>query len=322
MPSVVRELFAAARLAPEGVVPWGVVPPVSGSGVYVVALTDSVDSLDSALSAPPLDPAAFARWLEIVPGLTLDGTAAIPTKLIDRISRFWLPDEVVVYIGMATSLPSRVGDYFATPIGARRPHAGGYFLKLLKNLRDLYVHYARCERPAQAEDAMLGAFCRSVSDTARRSLLDPAHPFPFANLEWPRGTRKAHGLRAAREVRTPKAGVSVGPAAVPRAQPVALAAAVSAGPYRTQPVTGPDLAAGQVRIPTTTPNKSLFPADRGDLAVIVRGRRMDARWDPRTGPVRERSGVLRFRDKGGLRAAVRQGEVLRVALRGGNLWIE
>jgi hypothetical protein len=48
-----------------------------------------------------------------------------------------------------------------------------------------------------AEHTMLGAFVRSVSDNTKRRLRDPKHPFPFANLEWPRGTRKDHGITGA-----------------------------------------------------------------------------------------------------------------------------
>lgn len=41
---------------------------------------------------------------------------------------------------------------------------------------------------------MLRAFVDAVSDVTRTVLADPDHPFPFANLEWPAGTRKAHGV--------------------------------------------------------------------------------------------------------------------------------
>jgi hypothetical protein len=83
---------------------------------------------------------------------------------------------------MATSLSDRVEQYYQTPIGARRPHAGGYFLKLLSNLDRLWVHYALCRDPSAAEDSMLRQFCERVSLDSKRALLDPAHPFPFANL--------------------------------------------------------------------------------------------------------------------------------------------
>jgi len=51
-----------------------------------------------------------------------------------RIASFWLPDEPIVYIGLATSLRSRVSGFYRTPIGARRPHAGGWLLKTLSIL--------------------------------------------------------------------------------------------------------------------------------------------------------------------------------------------
>jgi hypothetical protein len=108
---------------------------------------------------------------------------------------FWLSDEVILYIGLAgTSLRSRVRQYYCTPLGARRPHAGGDFLKTLSNADDLHVHWASTDNPSWAEGRMLEAFCRSVSEHARAQLFDPEHPFPFANLEWPAGTRKRHGL--------------------------------------------------------------------------------------------------------------------------------
>jgi len=97
---------------------------------------------------------------------------------MDRIRRFWILDEVVLYIGLAgTSLSTRLRHYYTTPIGDRRPHARGYFLNLLSNLDQLWVHYARHPDPELAEDRMLRRFCELVSHDSRRSLQDPAHPY-------------------------------------------------------------------------------------------------------------------------------------------------
>jgi hypothetical protein len=82
--------------------------------------------------------------------------------------------------------------------------------------------------------------------------------------------------------------------------------------YRTQRVTEADLRVGQIRIPVSGPTKALFPPERGPLAVSLRGRSLSVRWDPRMGPDRERSGVLRFDDRAALRELVRADEVLRV----------
>jgi hypothetical protein len=319
MPTTVREAFRAAGLEPDGVVPWGTPIDEPRAGVYVVSLTIQTDSLEGALAEAPLSMPAFELWLEVRAELTLDGARSDAVLLAERVAGFWLPDEVIVYIGKAASLATRVGDYYTTPLGARRPHAGGYFVKLLSNLGDLYVHYAAGDDPAAAEDAMVQAFCAGVSEETLSALLDPAHPIPFANLEWPQGVRKAHGLRGARESKSPRpspgpqgpAGQPDQPAAplVPRTPPV-----TAPGSYRTQRVTEADLRAGQIRIPISTPTKSLFPSEKVPLRVVLRGAALDARWDPRMGPDRERSGVLRFADKAALQSRVRAEETLWVTL--------
>src|SRR5438105_3398685 len=44
----------------------------------------------------------------------------------ERVSSFWIPDEVVLYVGLAgSSLGRRLARYYATALGARSPHAGG-----------------------------------------------------------------------------------------------------------------------------------------------------------------------------------------------------
>ena len=196
MPTNIAEAFATVGLAREGVVKWGTKPTTSEPGVYVVSLTEHLDTYDGRLTEAPLSEAEFQGWLTKRSDLTLDGVRPTLPQLTDRVRRFWIPDEVVLYMGLAgTSLSTRLRQYYTTQIGDRRPHRGGYFLKLLSNLDQLWVHYARHPNPEFAEDGMLRRFCAHVSHDSRRSLQDPAHPFPFANLEWPRGTRKTHGLR-------------------------------------------------------------------------------------------------------------------------------
>jgi hypothetical protein len=201
MPVTVAKAFAAIGQDDIVTIRWGTKPAKSTPGVYIVSLTSSLDSCDGNLSEPALAETQFRRWLEVCPSMTLDGIVPCVDQLIDRISRFWIPDEVILYIGMAAELSSRLPAYYRTSIGACRPHSGGYFLKLLSNLDQLWVHYAECSDPGSAEDKMLQRFCENVSPGSKRALHDPDHPFPFANLEWPKGTRKAHGLRKAREAR-------------------------------------------------------------------------------------------------------------------------
>ena len=89
------------------------------------------------------------------------------------------------------------------------------------------------------------------------------------------------------------------------------------GPYRTQRVTAKDREAGRIRIPAigAAATKSLFPASRTSVNVILRGRLLKkVSWDPRMGPVRERSGVLQIRATI-LQELVREDEVLFAAAR-------
>ena len=201
MPTTVAEMFVAAGVAIDGVVSWRERIRCDDSGVYVVALTDDVDVCES-LPAAPLSASAIRHLLEVRPELTVDGDRPTEGVLAARIAAFWLPDETIVYIGKATSLSSRVGSYYSTRLGAKRPHAGGWWLKVLEDepMSELRVHYARVERPELAEDKMMEAFCDGVSRATRMTLHDPEHPFPFANLEWRTGGRrllKLHGIRGA-----------------------------------------------------------------------------------------------------------------------------
>jgi hypothetical protein len=199
MPTTVAEAFAAVSLSRDGVVKWGTEPAISKSGVYIVSLVESLDTCDGKLNEAPLERAKFQRWLKVCPELTLDGNRPTVQELMNRIRGFWIPDEVILYIGLAgIPLSTRLGQYYSTPIGARSPHSGGYFLKLLSNRNNVWVHYAQCSDFNRKESGMLRRFCEHVSQDSRRTLKDPVHPFPFANLEWPPGTRKSHGLLRAR----------------------------------------------------------------------------------------------------------------------------
>lgn len=200
MPSSVVDLFAAARLEPEGVVRWGKPVDYDRSGVYLVAITDDPNSrfgLPQALIAP----AVVDQLLTIRPELTLYGRRPSATELSACIAGFWSADEPILYIGLASSLRSRVRDFYRTAAGARRPHSGGWFLKTLSNIDDLYVHFARTAEVDAAEIAMLEGYIAAVSDESQASLADPEHPWPFANLEIRRDgrkIRKQHGIRGAR----------------------------------------------------------------------------------------------------------------------------
>lgn len=82
----------------------------------------------------------------------------------------------------------------------------------------------------------------------------------------------------------------------------------------TQPVTPNDLSSGQIRVPKAS--KPILPSARARLAVDLRGHRLETTYDPRNGPDRARSGILRIpRDL--LRRSVRPYERLRISAQSG-----
>lgn len=97
--------------------------------------------------------------------------------------------------------------------------------------------------------------------------------------------------------------------------PVTKARAVMSGRLaESQRVTVPDIHAGRIRFPREA--KRHFPAERDDIQVVLRGVRLDARYDPRTGPDKERSAVLLV-EKARLEELVEVDEVLSISLAGG-----
>jgi hypothetical protein len=167
-----------------------------------VTLDEAPDTCTATLAKAPINDERVAELLRVRPELRLDGSRPTVDALRERLAGCWLPDETVLYIGLAgTSLQRRVRQYYTTPLGARRPHAGGWFLKVLSNLDELTVHYATTADPAAAERELLQTFVDSIDGAEGDKLHDPVCPYPFANLVGPDGVRKAHGITGAREPR-------------------------------------------------------------------------------------------------------------------------
>jgi transcription elongation factor GreA len=183
------ELLRSVGLLADGPATWGAPVRSNRPGVYIV-------ELPTPLTAAPIDFNAVGRWLERVPAITVDGRTPTGRELAARLHEFWLPDQPIVYIGMsATSIGARVAAFFRTPLGDRRPYAGGYWLKTLSSLDRLRVWWAETDAPEEYEDALIGAFASGVPAAAAARLHDPAVILPFANLQSADGTRREHGVR-------------------------------------------------------------------------------------------------------------------------------
>ncbi len=255
------ELLRSVGLLADGPATWGTRVRSDRPGVYVV-------ELPAPLAAAPIDFNVIGRWLERVPGLTLDGARPTGRELAARLHRFWLPDQTVLYVGMsAASIGARVAAFQRTPLGDRKPYAGGYWLKTLTGLDRLRVWWAETDATEEYEDALLEAFGATVPPETAALLHDPEVVLPFANLQTSDRARKRHGIAGAlladEDVRPPTE--SERRAAAARAGEAAGGGASrSSGVLRSRTVLRSDGSAARPRAgrPATTPATARAPRAR------------------------------------------------------------
>jgi hypothetical protein len=197
MASTVNALFDAAGVLRLGAVPWRVRVPSEAPGVYVVSRSADPDAVTSGRAS--IDSVAVQQLLNARVGLMLDGERPSLESLSERLTSMWLPDEPVIYVGLAgTSLRTRMGQFYGTRLGARSPHAGGWPIKCISDLSATWVHFGECTDVKDAELKMLDAFMSAMTSESRASVIDPELPLPFANLEFVDSARCQWTLATAR----------------------------------------------------------------------------------------------------------------------------
>lgn len=284
MPISVSEALAASGLEHGGVVQWGRDVPLDVPGVYVISSSSDLhDQVGSVHHYTP-DAGAFAHLRRLCPSVTLDGRPASDKELATRIGRFWIPDEAILYIGLAgTSVRKRTNQYYRTSIGERAPHAGGWWLKTLANLDDLFVHFAAGDEPKIAEAKMLRRFAKSVPAAVRKNLHDSERIAPFANVDVQQGLRKRHGL-SGHKVERGSTGKPMTFISEPKnpVRPTAPVSAPSLGArqdgtrVQSQVITDGDRTRSNLRIPARS--KFAFPTENCMLTVRFNGLSLECLW--------------------------------------------
>lgn len=201
MPTTINELSRVFNLNHFKMVHWGFPPGTEEVGIYIISLSPDPEKNIGTLEKCPVDVEIINEWIYKVGGFELDGLKTFDAQSVTRrMSEFWLPDENILYIGNAPKrsnnkgIGNRVREFYKTEYGEAKPHAGGHWLKSLKNLNELYVYYAETYDSGNIEIEMLEFFCDNVSDETLEILMDKKLPLPFANLELTKGKRKNHGL--------------------------------------------------------------------------------------------------------------------------------
>jgi hypothetical protein len=182
----VAELFAKVGIKPSDPVKWGSPIPDKGNGVYVVSLSPDASKNSGFVPTCEIKAEVFEKWKSFSPELNVKG--ALSKAVIEsELNQFWKPNEHILYIGESTSetngLPKRVKQFYDHQVGWKGPHTGGYWLKLLSNLEDLYVYYAVCKNPRDTEFKMLMHFIEHSTGKSFYELDELGKHLPFANLK-------------------------------------------------------------------------------------------------------------------------------------------
>ncbi|UVJ40562.1 hypothetical protein [Arthrobacter sp. CJ23] len=285
----VGELFDKCGLRFDGVARWDEKVPLNEPGIYAIASTSDLNDSIGLMTSYRPSQQAFDLLKATCPSVTIDGRSATTDELADRIGDFWIPQSAILYIGLAgTSVQTRVDQFYRTRIGQRAPHSGGWWLKTLSGLEDLYVHYAAANDPAAMESLMLRTFAAAVPPSIRRALHDHDHVAPFANVKVA-GGNKRHGLggykiilrKAGQNELAAEARHVVTPS-IAEIRPIANLR--KSGPETTdhraliesQVITQKDRANSNLRIPARS--KFALPANDGFLDVTFRGQTQKVRW--------------------------------------------
>ena len=172
------DLLRAAELPIEGPILWGrpVVP--SGPGVFIVELPVPQPKVS-------IDPNAVREWLERAPDLRLDGKRPTVADVQHRLSTFWLPNQVILYVGSSQkSVGARLSGIYKTPLGERRPQPAGYWLKTLHGIGKARIWWSPTTDAELWEDALIDRFVKATG------------ALPYAVLVTPSGEHRVHGLTA------------------------------------------------------------------------------------------------------------------------------
>lgn len=198
MPSSVYNLLNSFGLPVRGPVKWGNSIPEYSSGIYIVSLSSNPKATNSEFKKAPVSREAINNWLGLVPRMRIDGRQPTVRSLKTRLTKFWLPDETILYVGKTDQpILTRLNQYYSTPLGHGSPHRGGHWIKSLSILDELFVYWTTVNNPEELEQKLLLKFELNVSETTRDQLYDPNCALPFANLKVKdegRQRLKRHGL--------------------------------------------------------------------------------------------------------------------------------
>lgn len=182
----VNDIFNKVGLTPSLPYKWGTTIPEHGNGVYVVSTSSDPARNEGISNQCSIDKDVFIKWKEFAPELNVGGEHSLE-HFNHELNKHWKPNQNILYIGESSSetngLAKRIKQFYDHQAGWKGPHTGGYWIKLLAQLNDLYVYYAVCNNPRDTEFKMLICFIEQSTGKSFYELENLGSHLPFANLK-------------------------------------------------------------------------------------------------------------------------------------------
>jgi len=192
MPTTIAFIAKNLEVSINGPVRWGKSILSVKPGVYIVCQKFSTCS-------PKFDINAINDWLLIAPSLSVGSIphSSVNVAIIcNELLKFWIPDESILYVGRSEQIRRRVYQYYGTPLGAKGPHHGGYWIKTLASLCTFYIYWIEDADYINLEKKVIKLFSSNVSKPYRNtSTFWTDEYLPFANLKMPGSKRKKHLIK-------------------------------------------------------------------------------------------------------------------------------
>jgi hypothetical protein len=188
MAVTVHELFDQFKLEYSGPIKWEEKFHAKYNGVYIISLNGNPECDIPHDRSLKIDESTFRSWLAEAKNLQIDGVKVTNMKQVQNyLEQYWKKDENILYIGESTSitnpLEKRIGQFYQHKVGKKGPHSGGYWLKLISNLKDVNIYYAECSNPREIEFKLIMRFVELFNDKSFFEVENFSSYFPFANLK-------------------------------------------------------------------------------------------------------------------------------------------
>ena len=186
MPITIQKLTEKFNLIINGKVLWNNKIPETGLGIYIISTSNDMNQNLGTTEVPAFDSMLVESWTRISKDLKLNSSdRPSVSEILNELEKRWHPNENILYIGKGTGnkgLDGRIKQFYDHQVGYSSPHAGGSWIKLLKNHPKLYIYYSKCPNPENVEFQLLLHFAELLSGKSYYELNNIGKYLPFANL--------------------------------------------------------------------------------------------------------------------------------------------